>query len=267
MRLRALIYSAVLSVSGVLAAGEIPVAAQSHLITPDGTLGSEGSTVTTVAPQVDLLGGGALRDEYLFHSFEEFNIGEGWTANFANPDGVFNILSRVTGQNPSHLFGTLGVLGNADLFFINPNGVLFGPDASLDIPGSLTVSTADELVLPDGSVFSATSPGVPQLLDIDVDVPIGVRFDRELAAALGNEALLEVGENLTLSAGDIDSTGGLFAPNGDVLVEGVSGDVRVQELAAQSAVLSARENLILEESQLQTAGNLSLLAGDTVRVR
>ena len=240
-----------------------PAAAQ---IIPDETLGEESSVVNTVAPQVELIEGGAQRGEHLFHSFEEFNIDEGWTANFANPEGIFNILSRVTGENPSQLFGTLGVLGEADLFFINPNGVVFGPNARLEIPGSFTASTADSLILPGGGEFSATNPGVPPLLTVDVEVPIGVRFDDELAAALGSEAVLEVGQDLTLSGGEVVSEGLLYAPEGHVAVEGVAGNVQVQDLAAQSAVLSASGNLVLEESRL-TAGNLSLLAGDTVRVR
>ncbi|MEM9117466.1 MAG: filamentous hemagglutinin N-terminal domain-containing protein [Cyanobacteria bacterium P01_F01_bin.56] len=241
-----------------------PAAAQ---ITPDDTLGTENSMVNPVAPQTDLIEGGALRGDMLFHSFEEFNINAGWAANFANPAEVTDILSRVTGANASELFGTLGVLGEANLFFINPNGVVFGPDAQLNISGSFTVSTANSLILPDGSEFSATNPQAPPLLAVEVEAPIGVRFDEELAATLSNEAVLEVGQDLTLSAGEVISEGVLQAPEGHVLVESVAGDVQVQELVAQSAVLEASENLVLEESQLQTMGDMSLLAEDTVRVR
>jgi filamentous hemagglutinin family protein len=99
-------------------------------LVPDATLGAERSVVT---PGVNVGGvsaeridGGAVRGVNLFHSFQEFNVGNGRAAYFANPTGIENILSRVTGTNPSTIFGKLGVLGNANLFVINPNGIIFG---------------------------------------------------------------------------------------------------------------------------------------------
>ena len=67
--------------------------------------------------------GGAERGVNLFHSFLEFNIETGKGVYFANPVGIDNILARVTGNNISEIRGTLGVLGNANLFFLNPNGI------------------------------------------------------------------------------------------------------------------------------------------------
>lgn len=92
---------------------------------PDGTLSEEPSRV---APQGlrDLIEGGAIRDTTLFHSFREFNVNDAQQVYFANPDGIVNILTRVTGNNISRILGTLGVLGSANLFLINPNGIIFG---------------------------------------------------------------------------------------------------------------------------------------------
>jgi filamentous hemagglutinin family protein len=107
--------------------------AQSNIV-PDNTLGAESSVVT---PNVNINGinsdrisGGAIRSANLFHSFQEFNIDSGRGAYFTNPTGIENILSRVTGGNRSEIFGKLGVLGNANLFLINPNGIIFGRNAS-----------------------------------------------------------------------------------------------------------------------------------------
>ncbi len=72
-----------------------------------------------------------MRGCNLFHSFQEFNVDEGRGVYFSNPDNIVNILSRVTGDNISQILGTLGVLGNANLFLINPNGIVFGPNARL----------------------------------------------------------------------------------------------------------------------------------------
>jgi filamentous hemagglutinin family protein len=120
--------------------------AQSNIV-PDKTLGSENSQVIRNfgGRQVELIEGGARREANLFHSFREFNIDEGRGAYFTNPNGVQNILSRVTGTNPSNILGTLGVLGNANLFLINPNGIIFGQNASLDVKGSFVATTANAI--------------------------------------------------------------------------------------------------------------------------
>ncbi len=98
-------------------------------IVPDNTLGTESSTVkqdNLNGQAIDLIEGGATRGTNLFHSFAEFNIAAGKGAYFANPEGINNIFSRVTGSNSSQILRTLGVLGNSNLFFLNPNGIIFG---------------------------------------------------------------------------------------------------------------------------------------------
>jgi filamentous hemagglutinin family protein len=140
----------------------------------DGTLGAESSVVTPTSPQVDQIDGGAIRGANLFHSFSQFNIGEGRGAYFANPSGIENILSRVTGSDASKIFGTLGVSGNANLFLINPNGIIFGKNASLDVRGSFVASTASSLKFADGTEFSAKATQSKPLLT--VSVPLGLQF-------------------------------------------------------------------------------------------
>ncbi|NES06729.1 MAG: filamentous hemagglutinin N-terminal domain-containing protein, partial [Okeania sp. SIO2F4] len=145
---------------------------------PDSSLGEENSVVI---PNININGiesdridGGAQRGANLFHSFEEFNIQQGRGVYFTNPDGVANILGRVTGSNISNILGTLGVLGDADLFLINPNGIIFGSEAQLDIGGSFYGSTADSILFENGFEFAASNPQAPPLLTINV--PIGLRL-------------------------------------------------------------------------------------------
>ncbi len=145
----------------------------------DETLGAESSVVTPdniKGIDSDHISGGAVRGNNLFHSFREFNIGEGKGGYFENPAAIKNIFSRVTGINPSEILGTLGVLGNANLFFLNPNGILFGPNARLDLRGSFLGTTADSIVFPDGKQFSATNPEAAPLLTVNVQQPIGLVF-------------------------------------------------------------------------------------------
>lgn len=165
----------------------IPVEAQ---VVPDTSLGNTNSTV--IPNQLingvpsDTVSGGAIRDSTLFHSFQKFNIPDGRGVYFINPAGVTNILTRVTGSSPSNLLGTLGVLGNANLFFLNPNGIVFGPNVRLDINGSFLGTTATEFSFPNGSTFSATHPQNAPLLT--VNIPIGLNFT-------GNSGPIEVQGN------------------------------------------------------------------------
>lgn len=206
-------------------------------ITPDSTLGSENSVVT---PNIDINGsqsdridGGAIRGANLFHSFGEFNIGEGQKAYFTNPVGIENILSRVTGSNPSNILGTLGVLGNANLFLINPNGIVFGSNAQLDFGGSFVGTTANAIEFGDIGIFSASAPNAPTLLTVN---PSALLFNSIAAQSIANsskapsekldpsdvfglrqmtglqvpdgKSLLLVGGNVNLDGGGLNALGG-----------------------------------------------------------
>src|SRR4028118_2325718 len=99
-------------------------------ILPDSSLGAESSrTVPDTINNLpsDRITGGAIRGVNLFHSLREFSIPQGRGAYFENPSGIANIFTRVTGNNPSNILGNLGVLGNSNLFLINPKGIVFGP--------------------------------------------------------------------------------------------------------------------------------------------
>ena len=243
-----------------------PVSAQ---IVPDQTLGTEGSTVipnTLVdGGPADQIEGGAIRGSALFHSFADFNVLSGQRVYFANPLDINQIFSRVTGSNGSTIFGTLGVNGGADLYFLNPNGVVFGPDARIDVRGTFLVSTADSFLFPGELQFSARTPSAAPLLTMAVSP--GLQYGSQTPGSIVNGAMLTVGRDLTLSGGTVTSTGALLAPDGQLLVESVTGDVVIQQLAAQSVLLSAANDVLLTESQFWTTGDLRLLAGNAVIVR
>ncbi len=231
-------------------------------ITSDNTLGASKSVVQPVNSVIDQINGGAIRGVNLFHSFQEFNIREGRSAYFANPIGITNIFSRVTGSNPSQLLGTLGVSGNANLFFMNPNGIIFGSNAKLDISGSFVASTANSVIFPNGMRFSASNPEVPSLLTINVSAPVGLRFESQQSGALVNAGNLGVGQNLTLVGGTVVSTGKLSAPNGAlavVTVPGVQGDGR-------TPVVNFDEmgQFVNWEMQSASGSNQSIISGVTL---
>lgn len=140
-------------------------------IAPDNTLSAESSTIRSVDELRSAIEGGAIRGENLFHSFTEFSINEGIRADFANPEGITNIFSRVTGNNISKIFGTLGVDGTANLFLMNPNGIVFGENAAIDVRGSFIATTAENIEFNNGEEFSAVSSDEPLLT---IDFPIGL---------------------------------------------------------------------------------------------
>ena len=122
--------------------------AQQSNIVPDNTLGAESSQVIDNfrGQPIEVITGGATRQINLFHSFQEFNISEGRGAYFFIPNAdIQNILARVTGNNPSEILGRLGTLSSSspNLFLINPNGSVFGENASLDVDGSFGGTTAN----------------------------------------------------------------------------------------------------------------------------
>ncbi len=215
--------------------GVLPASAQ---LVPDATLGNESSIVVPGGQieglESDRVDGGALRGPNLFHSFQEFNIDEGRGAYFANPVGVENILTRVTGNNPSNILGTLGVLGDADLFFINPNGIVFGPNARLDLGGSFVGSTADGLLFDSGFEFSASNPQAPPLLV--TDLPMGLQFRDNPGSILNSSQTtnsdglivglqVQSGNTLGLLGGDIVlDSGNLTAFDGHIELASIVGE-------------------------------------------
>lgn len=164
-------------------------------VVPDGSLGNERSNiqrdVLVNGERGDQIEGGSRRGGNLFHSFEAFNVADGQRVYFASPEGVDRIFSRVTGTSRSEIRGTLGVAGSADLFLLNPNGILFGRNARLDVNGSFVASSASAVQFGDRGVFSATDPQALPLLTISA--PIGL----QLGTNPGNLTVRGTGHNLS----------------------------------------------------------------------
>ena len=265
-----------LVVSGMLLGWTHSAVAQRRPIA-DETLGSERSIVT---PENNIRGvpgdrieGGARRGNNLFHSFREFNVEAGRAVYFADP-GVQNILGRVTGGTTSEILGRLGVLGNANLFLLNPNGILFGRDAQLDIRGSFLASTANHFKFSDGSEFSATIPQAPLLLTISV--PLGLQTGTIPAnSIITNHGNLAAGQDLTLEGDRLDLQGQLVAGRDLSLL--AANTVTARDSATVPFVAAAGSNLLMQGNQgidiaalshpnsgLFAGGNLVLRSAQTV---
>ncbi|WP_335054443.1 two-partner secretion domain-containing protein [Nostoc sp.] len=188
-------------------------------IIPDATLPVNSSV--TPGCKVCTITGGTERGVNLYHSFQEFSIPTGGEAYFNNALKIQNILTRVTGSSFSNIDGLIRANGIANLYLLNPNGIVFGPNASLNIGGSFVATTSGSLKLPDGSEFSATDPQAPPLLAVNLvpGVQFGARPPGSTITNAGNLAVTQ-GQNLTLLGGTTTSTGTLTAPGGTVQVLG-----------------------------------------------
>ena len=218
----------ILPLAGAIALTTIDLLPALGQIVPDNSLGAESSVVVPNQNirglQSDRIDGGAIRSGNLFHSFQEFNVGDGAGVYFSNPGGVENIFGRVTGSNISNILGTLGVLGNANLFLLNPNGIFFGPNARLDVGGSFFASTATGILFDGGTEFAATDSQTEPLLT--VNIPVGLQFRQPPGAVEARGATLAVppGETLGLLGGDVSlEATTISAPAGRVELGGVGG--------------------------------------------
>ncbi|MDZ8052228.1 MAG: filamentous hemagglutinin N-terminal domain-containing protein [Aulosira sp. ZfuVER01] len=248
-----------------------PAFAQSA-ITPDDSLGNERTQVIQnyLGGATEAIAGGATRSNNLFHSLLEFNVSEGRSAVFLSPNSsIQNILVRVTGNNHSEILGKLATLGsNANLFLINPNGVFFGANATLDIGGSFVASTANSIQFADGTNFSATTPQTTPLLT--VTTPIGLQFDRA-GGEINHYGALEVtpGKTLALVGGNINLNGNgkleenrrtLKALSGQIAVAGISGVGTVGiNLDSQNQPLTIPSNITPADISLK---NLVVILAD-----
>ena len=147
----------------------------------------------------------------LFHSFAGFSVPTGGSAIFAGPDGTANVISRVTGGKFSSIDGRLGLGANihgANLFLINPSGILFGANASLDLTGTFTASTAHYLKLADGTRFEATATANP-ILTFAPPAAFGFLGPTGEVNFAGTRFDLAVGRGLSIAGGAVN-LGGAF---------------------------------------------------------
>ena len=144
----------------------------------------------------------------LFHSFQSFSVPNNGSAVFNNAAAIENIFSRVTGGNISNINGLIQA-NDANLFLINPAGIVFGANSRLDIGGSFLGTTADSILFEDGE-FSATDFDNPPLLT--VNAPIGLNF-RDNPGDIINRSV-DVNPNQTNATG---GSVGLQVSNGSTL--------------------------------------------------
>ncbi|HEY9834975.1 MAG TPA: CHAT domain-containing protein [Stenomitos sp.] len=202
-----------------------PLSAQPIAPAADGT----GTLVTPNGNQFNISGGSRSRDgANLFHSFQQFGLNDGQSANFLSNPSIHNILGRVVGGNPSIINGLIQVTGgNSNLFLMNPAGIVFGRNASLNVPADFTATTATGISFGENNWFNAFGKNDYQNL---IGSPSQFAFGYSQPASLINAGNLAVplGQNLTLLSGCVINTGQLSAPSGTITIAAVLSESLVR---------------------------------------
>jgi filamentous hemagglutinin family protein len=246
-------------------------------ISSDGTLPIN-SNVTQDSNTFNITGG-TQAGSNLFHSFKEFSVPNSSTASFNNMGDIQNIISRVTGSSVSNIDGLIRANGTANLFLINPNGIIFGRNARLDIGGSFLASTGSSLKFPDNLEFSAINPQSAPLLSINV--PIGLQYGvnpgsilvqgdgqgiRRTNKLIDTENALRVQPNQTLAlvGGDISLKGAtLKTAGGRIEFGSVAGEGLVRltptnkgfSLSYDSGIQNFRDIKLSQQAVVDASGN------------
>jgi len=185
--------------------------------------------------------GGTRSGGNLFHSFEQFSVPTRGTAHFNNALDIQNIFARITSQSSSMIDGIIQTNGNANLFLLNPNGIIFGANASLDVGGSFLATTANSINF-DGFQFRATNP--PAFPTLTISVPTGLQFGTNSASIINRSQAspdgivntydrpvgLQVRANQSLTL----LGNGVFLRNGNLTARG--GQIRLGSIAPSSLV-------------------------------
>jgi filamentous hemagglutinin family protein len=292
--------------------------------TADGT----GTTTQQNNNRIDISGGQtSAGGANLFHSFSQFNVSPSQIANFISTPNIQNILGRVNGGDASFINGMLQVTGgNSNLFLMNPSGIVFGANASLNLPASFTATTATGINFANGQFSAIGNNNYTNLFGS----PNAFVFGLTQPGAIVNGGTLAVtsGQNIDLIGGTVISTGTVTAPNGNINIAAVpgssmvrisqpgnllslevpiagttnftpvslprlltgsdvpgvtvagnnvtqnrgsvpinSGDVSIDRINAGTATIAASNNLNIIGSNIQTTGNTTLRAQDTVAIK
>jgi filamentous hemagglutinin family protein len=290
----------------------------------DGT----GTTTQQNNNRIDISGGQtSAGGANLFHSFSQFNVSPSQIANFISTPNIQNILGRVNGGDASFINGMLQVTGgNSNLFLMNPSGIVFGANASLNLPASFTATTATGINFANGQFSAIGNNNYTNLFGS----PNAFVFGLTQPGAIVNGGTLAVtsGQNIDLIGGTVISTGTVTAPNGNINIAAVpgssmvrisqpgnllslevpiagttnftpvslprlltgsdvpgvtvagnnvtqnrgsvpinSGDVSIDRINAGTATIAASNNLNIIGSNIQTTGNTTLRAQDTVAIK
>ena len=237
-------------------------------VIPDSSLPNN-SEVTSNGQDIQIEGG-TTRGANLFHSFEEFSVRADNTASFNNSVNIQNIFSRVTGSSISQINGTLSAQGTANLFLINPNGIIFGENASLNLGGSFLGTTAENIIFEDGFQFDTTADGTTTPL-LTITAPLGLGLGTNSGTIINRSAVLdpsgEFPAGLQMQPGNtLALLGGKIVLEGGSLTADEGGRIELGAVADDNTVglLSDERGWTLNYSQVDSFRDINLSLGSVI---
>jgi filamentous hemagglutinin family protein len=272
------------------------VCAQSPPITPSGL---STDVLATDSGKTHTITGGTREGTNLFHSFGVFNVPQDHIANFLNESGAdtSNILARVTGESPSLIYGAIKTtgFGDASLFLMNPAGIVFGPNATLNVGGPVAFTTAHYLRLAQTNGVQSgifhVDPSGPNILTSAPVTAYGfltansssiaiqesmlqVQPDQSISLVAGNQGFefIHPDTHLPMTVpGGLTMVGGqISAPNGQILVGSIasSGELQSSTLAPApntdgNSPTSLGNITLSGNAVMNTSGH----TGGTIRIR
>ena len=242
------------SIWAAMILASIATKGQSQIVT-DGSVGP----AQTIAGPNHLIGSdlGTIKGNNLFHSFDQFNVNTGESATFTGPNNIGNVLSRVTGGSGSNINGLLkSEIQGANFYLINPNGVILGDGAQIDVSGAFNVSTANSLKLSDGSMLSTSlgdtsvltsaEPAAFQFLNAN---PAEVEVDG-VSLNTNGQTFSVVGGRITITGtGDTNNGMGIISRGGRVNLVSVGStgevlaDPNVDDPTATASPITAGQDI------------------------
>ncbi|MEM6405260.1 MAG: filamentous hemagglutinin N-terminal domain-containing protein, partial [Pseudomonadota bacterium] len=218
-------------------------------LTPDNTAG----TAVTLQDQTRIIAGGTAQGGNLLHSFREFNVETGQTADFRAAADTQNIVSRVTGPNDSWVDGQIrSTTSDANLYLVNPNGIVMGENASLDVNGAFHATTADYVTLADGQrIYADADQGVT----LTVAAPEAFGFLDASVGKIqisGSQLRVAEGQAISLVGGEIDITS---SPKSDAKLEAAGGRIDLVGVASAGKVKLTSNDIT---NTTATKANISL---------
>ena len=242
-------------------------------ITPTNGTGNLDTTITPTGPLYNITGG-TRAGTNLFHSFGNFTVGAADTANFLNTpvNGSLplttNILGRVTGGNPSSIFGTVQTtgFGNANLFLMNPAGFLFGPNATVNVGGMVAFTSADYLKLTDNARFNAIPNATADALlsaspvaafGFLGSIPGAITVQGSQFTVTDRSGISLVGGNIAIQSGTLEDT--TVQP---AILSAPGGQINLVSAASPGEVLTSN----FDSSANMTLGSITLSEGTVLNV-
>ena len=236
-----------------------------------GSLGTQVSPDVANAQQLNITGGTQAAAN-LYHSFQQFGLTQGEIANFMSNPSIQNILARVSGGNASVINGLVQVTGgNSNLYLLNPAGIIFGANSSLNVPAAFTATTASGIQVGNGWFGMNTGvdavkqlTGTPQAFGFASSTSMNASEQPAAAIANAGNLTAKEGQSITLVGGLVINTGTITTPSGKITIAAVP-DGKYVKITPEGSLLSLQlaiaDQNVLAQSNVQAKDLPSLLTG------